>query len=543
MPANAPVKDVETNKPLCSYDEVPYVSLPFRHTHPDRMSVMGSILGMTPAPIERSRVLEIGCASGGNLIPMAVALPESEFLGIDLSERQVAEGQEVVEKLGLKNIEIKAMDVTNFSKDEGMFDYILVHGVYSWIPPEAQDKILEICKNNLNPNGIAYISYNTYPGWHFRGAVRDMMLFHTQGLTEPKERIARGRSIVDLLGAAVKQFDSAAQGPYAIKPYEMMLNEEAAFLKQQREDYLLHEHLSDFNEPLYFWQFIERANKHNLQYLSEAEFSTTRTTNFSKEVQDDLARIADNVLKTEQYMDFVRNRTFRQTLLCNKDIEVNRNFDLINIRNLYVATPATPVEPINLQSRDAQTFAYSGSRFTTPNPLIKAAFQYLSECWPQSVSFTDLLNTARARCHSVSISDAESAAREPQILASDMLLAYGINLLTFRSKRDPFVTQISERPEASVLARYQANTNAHVTNMVHETTDLDIFNRHLLGLLDGKRDKEQLIDELVVKVQNNVLVVHQNGVELKEGEELRKLLAYYVDERLPQLARACLLIG
>lgn len=542
MSAKAPVKDLESTKPLCSYDEVMYVSLPFRHTHPDRMAVMGSILGMTPAPIERCRVLEIGCASGGNLIPMAVALPDSEFLGIDLSERQVAEGQKLIEELGLKNVRIEAMDVTNFSKETGMFDYIVTHGVYSWIPPEAQEKILEICNTNLNPNGIAYISYNTYPGWHFRGAVRDMMLYATQGATEPKERLAKGRGVVDFLSSAVKTFDQAAQGPYAIKPYEMMLSEESGFLKQQREDYLLHEHLSDFNEPLYFWQFLQRAAKHNLQYLSEAEFSTTRPTNFSKEIQDELAKMAD-VLKVEQYMDFVRNRTFRQTLLCNQEAELNRNFDLLSIRKLFVASPATPETPINLQSREAQTFVYSGSRFTTPNILVKAAFQYLSEMWPRSVSFSELLNVARSRCHAVAIQEPDAAEREAQILASDLLLAYGINLLTLRSKRDPFITEISERPLTTVLVRHQAATNAHVTNLVHETTDLDVLNRHLLSLLDGNRDKEQLVDELAVKVQNNVLVVHQNGQELKEGEELRKLLRYYVDERLPQLARACLLIG
>lgn len=73
-----------------SYDEVPYESYPFAQTHPDRLATVATLLGLRPAPVEQCRVLELGCAGGGNLIPMALTLPESTFVGIDLSARQIA---------------------------------------------------------------------------------------------------------------------------------------------------------------------------------------------------------------------------------------------------------------------------------------------------------------------------------------------------------------------------------------------------------------------------------------------------------------------
>ena len=68
-----------------SYDEVPYESFPFPQTHPDHLATLGRLFAIQPPPLERCRVLELGCASGGNLIPMAVAMPQAEFFGVDLS--------------------------------------------------------------------------------------------------------------------------------------------------------------------------------------------------------------------------------------------------------------------------------------------------------------------------------------------------------------------------------------------------------------------------------------------------------------------------
>src|SRR5262245_58637378 len=171
--------------PATSYDEIPYSNTAFSYTHPDCLATVAALYGLTPPPVDRCRVLELGCGRGGNLIPMALALPDSRFLGIDLSARQIASGQEMVTALGLANIELRPFSILDVDESFGLFDYIICHGVYSWVPAEVQDKILAICARNLAPNGVAYVSYNTYPGWHQRGTVREMLCYHVQQFREP----------------------------------------------------------------------------------------------------------------------------------------------------------------------------------------------------------------------------------------------------------------------------------------------------------------------------------------------------------------------
>jgi len=154
-----------TSQPLNSYDAVPYPSTPYRGTHPDTLATLGTLVGMKPAPIDSCRVLELGCSDGGNLLPMAYSLPGSEFVGIDGSARQIELGLATLEALGLKNVTLKQMNLLDVGDQFGKFDYIIAHGIYSWVPPDVQDKILEICHCLLKPQGLAFVSYNTLPGW------------------------------------------------------------------------------------------------------------------------------------------------------------------------------------------------------------------------------------------------------------------------------------------------------------------------------------------------------------------------------------------
>ena len=194
---------------LTSYEEVPYGSKPLYPTHPDCLATVATLMGMQPAAVENCRVLEMGCATGGNLIPMAATLPHSQFVGIDLSPRQIAEGQKLVDALGLTNIRLAPVSILDVDDAFGQFDYIICHGVYSWVPSAVQDKILEICSRNLAPQGVAYVSYNTYPGWHARGMVREMMGFHAKRFDDPSVRVGQARAFLEFVAKGVTEPDTA----------------------------------------------------------------------------------------------------------------------------------------------------------------------------------------------------------------------------------------------------------------------------------------------------------------------------------------------
>jgi len=186
-----------------SYDEIPYPAAAYRQSHIARLETLAKLFGMAPVDIRHSRVLELGCADGANLIPMACALPESTFLGVDVSTRQIKAGQEIIAALGLTNIELLQCDIRHIDQSFGVFDYVIAHGVYSWVPPEVQDKILSICSEYLRDHGVAYVSYNTFPGWRMRGMLRDMMVYHARKFNDPKEQIEQARALIQWLGESV----------------------------------------------------------------------------------------------------------------------------------------------------------------------------------------------------------------------------------------------------------------------------------------------------------------------------------------------------
>lgn len=152
-----------------------YPSQPFAASHPDRLATIATLYGMKPAPVDRCRVLELGCADGGNIIPMAEVLPASELVGIDVSETEISTGGETIRALALDNIRLEMADILDIDASLGRFDYVICHGVFSWVPDEVQDKIFAVCRQNLADNGVAYVNYNTYPGWHVQGMIRDML--------------------------------------------------------------------------------------------------------------------------------------------------------------------------------------------------------------------------------------------------------------------------------------------------------------------------------------------------------------------------------
>jgi SAM-dependent methyltransferase len=227
---------------LRSYDELPYLSRPYPQTHPDRLAVLGTLCGMTPEPVERSRVLELGCGRGGNLIPMALAYPEGQFLGIDLSERQVRDGLQVVEQLGLQNIEIRHGDILEFDGDDAQpFDVIIAHGVYSWVPPQVREHLLKLMKANLAPQGLAYVSFNTTPGWSLRTILRDLILSHGGD-----DRCPQARALFEHLEETLRT---------RTDPHSVQLRDLVAELNGYEDWYLRHDLLGDVNDPVAFQAF------------------------------------------------------------------------------------------------------------------------------------------------------------------------------------------------------------------------------------------------------------------------------------------------
>jgi methyltransferase-like protein/SAM-dependent methyltransferase len=518
-----------------SYDEVPYGNTVFYYTHPDRLAALALLLGMEARAVDRCRVLELGCGTGSNLIPMAQDLPGSRFVGIDLSTRQIAMGQEVVEALGLSNIQLKALSILEVDKSFGEFDYILCHGVYSWVPAEVRDKILDICVQNLAPQGVAYVSYNTYPGWHMRGMIREIMGFHARRFADPRERVRQARALLDFLAKVVGDRETIYGG---------LLRIEADMLQSASDAYLYHEHLEDVNHPVYFYQFMEQAAAKGLQYIGEARQSLL-ASRLSPEVTATLEALAVDLIHAEQYLDFVRNRTFRRSLLCHDTVTLQRPPLAARLTSMHVTGHAKPVaDRPDLLSSTVEEFRTSdGTELTTNNPLAKVTLASLFEAWPRPVPFESLWRTVHSRLAQAPEPDSALLERSRELLADTLLQCYLSTVVDLHVVAPQFVVEISECPVASPLARLQAETEEKVTNRRHRAELLSAVDRLVLRHLDGKHNRAALMEVLVQSVARGDLEIQQNGQALREGANIPRILEEGLATSLHRLAAGALLVG
>lgn len=527
-----------TSQAANSYDRVAYIGYPFAQTHPERLATLATLFGLQPAPASKCRILELGAGDGGNLIPMAFSLPGSDFIGIDLAAEPVTRGKAMIEELNLPNIELRRENIMHFDGQERSFDYIIAHGVFSWIPAEARLRILELCRKLLAPHGVAYISYNCYPGYHLRNLTRDMMRFHTRSMTDPKEQVRQGLSLLQWLLSMFP--DEAAAGADL---YGALLTEQFDLLMGHRHtEQIYHDDLAAENTPFYFHQFIALAERHGLQYLGEADYFEMQDFIYPEPIRETLGHFADEqIVIKEQYLDFLKCRMFRQTLLCHKDAPVQRRIDPALMAKFYFESQAQPVsaQP-DLSPGVIEEFrGPRGGKMQTDFPLAKAAMLELGDQWPRYLSWNELWQAASARLGAAAPSEMESGLDEKAKALSETLLAvYGSDLVRLHSQPPQFVTGVSDRPVVSSLARAQAVRGGVVTNMSHKSVKLeDKIAIRLLQLLDGSRNHDALLDELMGLIAENDV-----GFPIADDQEPKEIVSRALAANLSKLASLCLLV-
>ena len=308
-----------------TYDKLPYEDLAFYHTHPSNLAVVGTLYGLDPPAVETCRVLELGCGTGYNLVAMAQSLPAARFVGINLSPRQIEYGRSLAAVTGTDRVELYAQSISDLDGSLGQFDYIIAHCVFSWVPAEVRDAILTTCRRHLAPNGIAYVSYNTYPGWHIRTILRDALLFHAPANAPALERSRRARAGLERMLTVL---------PGAESSYSRFLRHEMESLRTDSDTYLFHEHLETHNHPLRFEEFARMVSGQGLRFLAEARFGTNSFAQ-PEDMQTLLSEFSDDPMSRGQYLDHLHNRSFRQSLLCHADVDPTGSPTLPALGALY----------------------------------------------------------------------------------------------------------------------------------------------------------------------------------------------------------------
>ena len=294
-----------------SYNSFLYVSKPFSSTNINNLQAKAKMYGLKPVPLKGARVLELGASCGGNIVTQALYYPETTFTGIDLSGVQVKHGNDIINAIGLKNVTLLEKDILDIDESFGTFDYIIVHGIWSWVPDVVKDKILSICNVNLSDNGIAYVSYNTYPGWKRLEQLRDIMLYSEKRAKDQDllERTLYTKNVLKMVADTMNIDDrSRAQSAYKINNIHNVLN--------SNDYYVAHEYLEAFNDPVYVSDFIDRARKQGCAYIGDEVLQRSFITWLADDVTNNIRALShDNYVDKEQLYDYVYDTQFRMSLL------------------------------------------------------------------------------------------------------------------------------------------------------------------------------------------------------------------------------------
>jgi len=517
-----------------SYDEVPYESYPYGQSNPYYLMTLGTLFGMKSPAVETARILELGCAAGGNLIPHATQYPKANFMGVDLSKVQIDEANKHVAALELKNIEFRHCSITDIDESFGKFDYIICHGVISWVPEFVRNKIFEIVNQNLTPDGIAYISYNTLPGWNMIRTIRDMMLYHATMFNDIKEKVSQSRLLLDFVKDSLENSNS---------PYAEVLKNEATLLAKQSDHYLRHDHLEEENKQYYFQEFMENAKKNNLQYLSDCAVSTMYLGNMPPKVAEKLQSIND-IVRTEQYMDFITNRRFRSTLLCHDSVKLNRSINNEDIKKFNISFNVVPEKPlVDVDFDDSLEnlkFFYNGNKdssLSTSSPFMKAILYSFAENINNPISFDKLTTSANKKLKTNKLAEIKN-----EFLNNAMkLMLQGYIQITLQKTREELKL---DKPKASKMVSYQVShtNNMWVTNLKHEVVGVNLFEKIALKYMDGKHDKVQILNSIMKHIANGELTLSRDGNKIEDIVEVEKEITSFLDATLTKAVSNNLLV-
>lgn len=499
-----------------SYDEVPYESFSYHHTHPQHLYTIGTLFNMDVPDFKTARVLELGCASGGNLFPIALQNPDAQVMGIDLSQAQIDEGQAHIEALGLDNVTLKQMDILDFPEDAGEFDYIICHGILSWVPEAVQGGIMRIFERHLADNGLAHVSYNCLPGWHNVRALREMMLFHTNRFSDPKEKIQQSRAFLNFI------HDNTNAGNAA---YKQIIDQERKTLNNTNDSYIFHDHLEDNNNQFYLHEINTMLQENGLQYVGDTNLNTMFVGNLSEEAVKALGALKDNIIQQEQYMDFINNRRFRNTIVCKKGVKINRNINQDAYKDFYITANFKCADEKPDINGTVNFVGPSGqSHFAANKKAANALFLEMAQNANKAVKGRDLVQSA-AKKYKLDINEVEEQAR------TNMIRLYLSSFIKMRAQKSDTFDKIPSKPKAFKLARRQALHPgvSIVTNMDGETVPVDMYGAFIMTLMDGTRTQEDVTDLFLAELEAKGESINKGNVPITDPKEKHEAAKTFVE--------------
>lgn len=510
------------------YDEMPYHGYPFEYNRPENLKTVAALFGVDAPKLETARILELGSSDGRNLFRFAETYPKSYTLGVDLSKVEIENGQKVLDKLKLKNLDLKAMSITDLDESYGKFDYIICHGVFSWVPDFVRDSILEVSKKLLNKNGLAFISYNTLPGWNMINSVRELMMYHSENFSNVSDKIVQSRAALNFIQESLEGHET---------PHAQFMQTSAKHMADKEDHYIRHEYLAEENQAFYFNEFIEKAREKDLEYVGDTDVQRMYIGNLPQKAMEKLGAIND-IVRSEQYMDFITNTQFRCTILTHKGTNISRNINDDTIQKFNYFCNIKPLdEKINIEDDSKATFYINNNKkrtVETSAPAMKAVLYTLYKNLGNPLSVDEIIKESSKLVSKVS----------KEIIKQNIFANFGNLIFSGTTKyvldKPLSVYKISNKPKISKLAMLQIqipnyNGAYWITNSMNQVVQVQ---PHLVGIvqyIDGKNTIDQIKEKTFIDLKEDKIYVNENDQKITDEAKLKIVADKLVNQTLEML--------
>lgn len=464
------------------YQELGYPSYLHPQLHPDRLATMAWLFGLQPADPQTCRYLELGCGTGHSLIAFANDLPGAQFSGVDFSQGMIEEGRQVASQLGLQNLTLTAADLlADPSPVAGRFDYIVMHGMFSWTPERVRERMLEICRDHLTENGVAYVSFNALPGYLLPAMLRDAAFSPGSKMT----------SIADA-ECAVETVRSLPFDELPALRHDLLRPCLENVLQANRQQVIFDE-FADINEAYRFSEVCELASAYGLRYVTEAGIENWTTRTLSPAAQQLLANLSEDPVRRMEYRDCLRLTRFHAALFCRAAWSPATSPVADRATQLLVSTRAYPVSAApEIRGSGRQSFASTeGAEVTLADPFLKSMLQVLHERRPQRMRVPELVRIA---CERAGVGDVRESTHR---LESLMLPFWETGMIDLFWHMPELAVAAGESPLVSPFARLCADAGSQIVpSLLGCASFLDTeADRLLLLALDGTKDRASLSGE------------------------------------------------
>jgi SAM-dependent methyltransferase len=507
-----------------TYEDLLYEEAPYTEAHPSLLLARVALAGLTPPDPSRIRVLELGCALGGHLLPLAALWPQATWVGLDLSEPQIARARARARAAGLERVDLRVADVATVDPDSlGTFDVIVCHGVYTWVPPAARRGIRRILARCLAPRGIAYVSVNTEPGWGLRGILRRVLARTDRPEAPDAERVKRAREVLAVWSQALAGRESAPS---------VALREEVDRLRGTGDPYIRYEHLAAINEPVWLDALAGDMAEAGLLYLGDASLLRSLPTfdpQVASWIEAEAAGARDPMVARETLHDQFLVRMFRRTLWMRREARPDRRLVGERLAGLTLVSRLVPDDADDIDWRIPD-----GLHLTDVPPHLDAALHALHRARPGGLS-TEAIHEAVARAGHL------PDPRVRRRLNADLLELLRLEGLHAWHGFPPLATTPPHRPRATALARLQAaaaGDTPFVADLLHRQQALRRTEAALLRGCDGTRDREALVDVLLEALDAGQIRITGDDGPVTD----RATLGQVVDALLADLTRRALFL-